>query len=117
VALFSGVYSPVQTLTAQTFDSAATELDEYDSATHPIYVEAAPAGTPSPSVTNSADKAEFVINATVTARGAALVSTATKPTPATTGNVLLCCSAFSAARSLVDDDELYITYTITASDA
>jgi hypothetical protein len=116
VALFKGDYTPVATLTAATFASAATELTEYDNVSvHPTYADDAVTSTAPILVTNST-KAQFTISATVTAYGAALVSVSTRPTP-TSGNTLLCASRFSAARSLVDNDELYITYTITAADA
>jgi len=117
VALFKGSsYTPAAGLTAATFNSDATELTEYDNVSvHPTYADDAVTSTAPILVTNST-KAQFTISATVTAYGAALVSTATRPTPSS-GNTLLCASKFTTARSLVDNDELYITYTITASDA
>lgn len=64
-------------------------------------------------ITNAvAGKAHFVIDASITVYGAFLSTEAAKT--ATTGT-LMCAKKFSTARSVIADDELYVTYQITAS--
>lgn len=109
--VFEGNYTPVATVTAATIASAATESTAYDSATRPEWVEAAPS---SQSITNSASRASFVFNATKTIYGAFLVSTSTK---SGTSGTLFSAARFSTAKSVVDDDELLLTYTFTAASA
>ena len=74
------------------------------------YVEAAAS---SQSITNSANKASFSINAdSQTAGGAFLASVATG-----TSGTLLCCAAFTGGNKSVDDgDTLEVTYTVSAAD-
>jgi hypothetical protein len=74
------------------------------------FVEAA---SSSQSVTNSASKAEFAINAdSQSIAGAFLCSAATG-----TSGTLLSAADFSSAKSCDDGDTLNVTYTISASDA
>ena len=94
-----------------------TESEAYDEATRQEYVEAA-AG--SKSITNSANKATFTMDATTTIYGAALVGGGTDAnvkSDAAGGGTMYCASKFSSAKSVEDDDILRITVTITASDA
>lgn len=109
LGLFEGNYTPVATVTAATITSASTECIAYDETTRVAYNEAAAA---SQSITNSASKATFTINATKTIYGAFLVSTNTKS--GTTGT-LFSAARFSAAKSVVAADQLLLTYTFTAS--
>jgi hypothetical protein len=109
IGLFEGNYTPVATVTAATITSAATESTAYDEATRVEYNEAAAA---SQSITNSANKATFTINATKTIYGAFLVSASAKS--ATTG-VLLSAARFGSSKSVVDNDQLLVTYTFAAS--
>jgi hypothetical protein len=99
----------------QTYDVPVyTESTAYDEATRPEYNEAAAS---SKSTTNSANKAVFTINATKTMYGASLVSLNTKGDhTAGANNVLLCYAKFSSSRSVVDDDVINLTYTLTAAD-
>jgi len=93
-----------------------TPCTAYDEATRQAYNEAAAS---SQSITNSANKATITISATKTIYGAALVgggSAATTKGDAAGGGTLLCAAQFSASRSVVDDDTLEITYTISAAD-
>lgn len=72
-------------------------------------------GTPSGgSVNNSASKASFSINATVTIRGGFIISNNTKG--GTTG-VLYAEADFGAARSAVNGDTLNVTATLTQTSA
>lgn len=94
-----------------------TELQAYDEGTRPEYVEAASSGQ---SITNSANKAVFTINATKTLYGAALVGNGS--TPSTKGDVagggtLLCCGKFAVSQPVISGNIVNLTYTITAADA
>lgn len=111
VGLFEGNYTPVATLTAATVTANATETTAYASVTRPEYVEVA---STAQSITNSASRASFVFNATKTIYGAFLVSSSTKS--ATTGT-LFSAARFSTSKSVVDTDELLLTYTFSASSA
>jgi hypothetical protein len=109
VGVFEANYTPVATVTAATITSAATESTAYDETTRVEYNEAAASAQ---SITNSANKATFTFNATKTIYGAFLVSASAKS--ATTGT-LFSAAAFSSAKSVVDNDQLLLTYTFTAS--
>jgi hypothetical protein len=109
LGLFEGNYTPVSTITAATIVAASTENTTYTSGTRPEYVEAAPSGQ---SITNSANRASFVFNATKTIFGAFLTSSATKSS--TTGT-LFSAARFSSSKAVVADDELLLTYTFTAA--
>lgn len=111
VGIFEGNYTPLATDTAANITANSTECTAYDEATRVAWVEAAPSGQ---SITNSASKATFTMNATKTVYGAFLVSASAKS--ATTGT-LVAASKFAAARSVVDNDSLLLTYTLSASDA
>lgn len=93
-----------------------TESTAYDEATRPEYVVAAASGE---SITNSANKATFTINATKTIYGAALVGGGTDGnTKGDTagGGTLYCAAKFTSSRNVEDDDTLQITYTIGMAD-
>ena len=109
IGLFEANYTPVAGLTAATVTASATECIAYSEATRVAYVEAAAAAQ---SITNSASKATFTINATKTIYGAFLVSASAKS--ATTGT-LFSASQFGASKSVVALDQLLVTYTINAS--
>jgi hypothetical protein len=109
IGLFEGNYTPVAGVTAATITAASTECTAYDETTRVAYNEAAAA---SKSTTNSANKATFTFNATKTIYGAFLVSANAKS--ATTG-VLFSAAKFGSAKSVVDDDQLLLTYTFSAA--
>ncbi len=109
LGLFEANYTPVANVTAATITAASTECTAYDEATRVAYDEAAPSGQ---SITNAASKATFTMNATKTIYGAFLVSASAKS--ATTG-VLLSAARFGASKAVVDDDQLLLTYTFSAS--
>jgi len=93
-----------------------TETTNYDEANRQEYNEAAASGQ---SITNSANKATFTMSATETIYGAAIVGGGSAPsTKGNTagGGTLLCAAQFSTSRSVVDDDTLEVTYTISAAD-
>lgn len=89
-----------------------TECTAYDEATREAFVEAASSGQ---SITNSANRAEFTMNATKTIYGASLVSDSTKGDTAASGAVLYCASQFSSSKAVVATDVLKCTVTLNAS--
>jgi hypothetical protein len=93
-----------------------TETEAYDELTRPEYNEAAAS---SQSITNSANKGVFTINATKTLYGAALVgggSDADTKGDAAGGGTLFCAARFGSSRNVVDDDVVNLTYTLSAAD-
>jgi len=92
-----------------------TETEAYDEATRPIYNEAAAAGQ---SITNSANKAVFTIDAAKTLYGASLVGGSDVKSDVTNAatHVLSCYAKFGSSRDVVDDDVVNLTYTVTAAD-
>ena len=104
-------YTPAATDTAANIASNSTETTAYTESTRPEWVEAAASAQ---SITNSANKATFTINATKTIYGAFLVSSSTK---GGTAGVLFASTKFSASRSVVATDQLLVTYTVQAASA
>ena len=93
-----------------------TETEAYDEGTRPAYNEAAASGQ---SITNSANKAAFTINAAKTLYGASLVGGGTDGDTkgdAAGGGTLCCYAKFGSSRAVVDDDVVNLTYTVTAAD-
>lgn len=113
VSLFESDSTPLVGWTYDLYaDSLVTECTAYDEAARVAFNEAAASGK---SITNSANKATFTMSATKDVYGAALVSLNTK-SDHTAGDYLFCASRFSSARSVVDDDVLRVTVTITGAD-
>lgn len=93
-----------------------TESTAYDEATRPEYVEAESSAK---STTNSANKAVFTMSATKTIYGAALVAGGTGASTkgdAAGGGTLCVAGKFASSRSVLDDDVLNLTYTVTSAD-
>jgi hypothetical protein len=93
-----------------------TECTAYDEANRPAYNEAAASGQ---SITNSANKGVFTMNASKTIYGASLVGGGTgASTKGDTagGGTLFCYALFASSRSVVDNDVIELTYTLTAAD-
>jgi len=109
IGLFEANYTPVATVTAATITSASTECTAYDESTRVAYNEAAAS---SQSTTNSANKATFTFNATKTIYGAFLVSASAK---SATSGTLFSAAQFGSSKDVVDNDQLLVTYTFTAS--
>jgi len=109
IALFEGNYTPVAGVTAATFPTAATESTAYAEATRVAWT---PGSISAGSVSNTASKAVFTMNATKTIYGIAQTSVSTKS--ATTGT-LISVAAFSVAKAVVATDILNVTSTITAT--
>jgi len=111
IAIFSGNYTPVATLTAATFTANTTESTAYAETTRVAWTPGAIAGG---SVDNSANKAVFTMNATTTIYGIGQLSVSTKS--ATTGT-LISCALFAAAKAVVATDVLNVTSTLSATSA
>ena len=95
----SGTYGACQDAD---FDDPATNYPPYTTA-----------DTDTASITNSvAGKAEFTIAASITIYGAFLSSIQAKTG---TSGYLMCAKKFSSSRAVIDDDILYVTYTISAT--
>jgi hypothetical protein len=117
-AIYCGIYKGV--VTPAVGDTAAAKLGaggtysecqdaDYDSpaTNRPAYTMAS---TSTAVATNTASKATFVMNASITVYGAFLASSQAKT--ATTGT-LFCAKNFTASRAVIADDELAITYQLT----
>jgi len=84
---------------------------EYDETTRPVLTLGAVSGQ---SVDNSASKAEFTFNATITIYGAFICTDNTK---GGTSGTLYGVGDFTTSRAVVDDDVLKVTVTLTAASA
>lgn len=117
VLLFDDNYTVLNTNTYAV--PGFNESEHYDEAARVEYDDVASSGQ---SLTNSASKAIFTMNATKTIYGAALVGatagdiTVWANTDATNGT-LYCSAQFGAEKPCVDDDVLNVTITLTAADA
>ena len=108
---YEGNYTPVATDTAATFPGLATECTAYTEAKRVTWVEGSISGN---SVSNSASKAEFTLNAGKTIYGCALVSVSTK---SATSGVLLSAVRFGTPKTYLSGDILRVTapVSLTAS--
>lgn len=111
IGLFKGNYTPIATVTAATITAASTECTEYDESTRVAYDEAAASGQ---SISNTASKATFTMNASVSVYGAFLASASAK---SATSGVLLAAGRFGSVKTVDDDDQLLLTYTFNAASA
>lgn len=109
LAPFEGNYTPIAGDTAATFPASATECTAYTQSTRVPYSAAAAA---SQIVTNTASPATFTFNATKTIYGASLNSISTK---SSTSGKLFAAARFSTSKSVVNGDQLLLTYQFTAS--
>jgi hypothetical protein len=109
IALFEGNYTPVAGVTAATFPAAATESTAYTEATRVAWV---PGAIAAGSVSNTASKAVFTMNATKAIYGIAQTSISAKS--AVTGT-LVSVATFSAVKNVVATDVLNVTSTISAT--
>lgn len=109
VGIFEGNYTPVGSDISADIAANAVESIAYDEVSRPAWDEAAASAQ---SITNSANKATFTINASKVIYGAFLISEGTKG--GATG-VLFAASRFAVARTVVDDDQLLVTYTVAAA--
>ena len=113
VAIFSSNTTCVNTMTYAV--PIYTESILYDEATRPAYVEAA---SSSQVTTNTASRAVFTMNDTVTIYGCALVgggTGATTKADTAGGGTLYSASKFSEAKSLIATNVLSVGISITQS--
>lgn len=109
LALYSGNYTPLATDTAATLPGNATETGAYTAGTRQQFVPAAPSGQ---SITNSASRATFTFNATVTVFGAFMTSSATiNGTSGTSFSAAL----FGTSKAVVNTDQILLTYTFAGT--
>lgn len=117
LALFGGAYTPVAGLDAATFASAAAEItsnsEGYTSATRPVWT---PAAASAGAIDNVASKAAFTIATatSITIRGAALLSNATK---GGTAGTLISATRFSADRVQYAADVFSLGYRVRLTPA
>lgn len=90
---------------------ACQATTDFDESAYQVYTGAE---TATATITNSASKAEYTVATTYTVYGVFL-GTASDPTD-TTGT-LMCAKKLTTARSVVDGDEIAITYAITIANA
>lgn len=109
IGIFQGNYTPVATDTAANIAANSTECSSYTSPTRPAWT---PAAASAQSITNSGSPATFTFNASQAVYGAFLISNSTI---AGTAGVLFSAAQFGAAKSVVNLDQLIITYTFNAS--
>jgi hypothetical protein len=100
----TGTVKAADTLSSHASWSEATVY----SGNRPAYVEAAASGQ---SITNSANKASFTIDAAATIAGAFVASAS-----AGTSGTLMCGANFTAPRGVESGDTLEVAYTISAAD-
>lgn len=109
MGIFQGNYTPVAGDTAATIATNATECSSYTSSTRPQWQQAAASGQ---AITNAATRATFTFNASVTVYGAFLISN--NVIGGTTGT-LFSAAMFGAAKAVVTDDQLLLTYQFSMS--
>lgn len=109
MSIYEGNYTPISTVTAATYTADATESTAYDEATRVAVTFGTPA---SASVDNTANRADFTINATKTIYGVGLHSASAKS--AVTGTLAM-ATKFSASRPVVASDIISVDYTLSAS--
>lgn len=109
MGIFQGNYTPVSTDTAASIAGNSTECSSYTSATRPAWTPAVPSGQ---AITNSASRATFTFNATVTVYGAFLISS---NVIAGTSGILFAAAQFGSSKAVVSGDQLLLTYSFSAS--
>lgn len=110
ILIFEDDYTP---LAADTYQVPGfTECTAYTEAARQAFVESEATAK---SLTNSANKAVFSINATKNIYGGALVSLVTIDDQAA-GNFMYCAANFGEAKSVENGDTFKVTVTLSASD-
>lgn len=107
LAPYEGNYTPVAGVTAATIAAASTECTAYTSSTRVAWTPGAASGGV---ISNSGSPATFTFNATKTIYGAFLISNSTK---SATSGTLFSASLFSSSKSVVNLDQLILTYSFT----
>ena len=108
MGLYANNYSPQATDTMATLNSVASEVTAYNEVSRPIYNGVVADGN----VSNTASKALFTANGTVTARGAFLSTSSVKGgTAGSLGSLAL----FSNPKSLTTGDTLTVEYIFAST--
>lgn len=111
LGLYKNPYTPQATDTAASFPTDAAELTEYVETDRQEFVDAPASGAV---ITNTASRAVFTINATVTLNGTFLASI---PTKLSTAGVLLSATRRASPRDLENLDEYLVRYDLEATSA
>ncbi len=111
LGLFTGNYVPVAGDTAASLPGNSTECTNYSAGTRQQWQPAAASGQ---SITNSASRASFTFNATVTIYGAFMVSSSVI---GGTSGTSFSAAQFSTAKNVVNNDQMLLTYTFAAASA
>lgn len=112
IGLFEGNYTPTSGVDASTIATLSSETTAYTSSTRPAWT--LPGATTTKQLHNGASRASFTFTGSRTLYGAFVVSSNVK---AGTAGTLFSATRFATPKSVDADDELLITYTLTASDA
>lgn len=99
--------TPSASWTAANFTANSTECTAYTNSTRVTWTPGSASGGV---ISNTASPATFTFNATKTIYGAGLLSVSTK---SSTSGVLFSASLFSSAKSVVNLDQLILTYSFT----
>ena len=111
LGLFSANYTPVGTDTDATFVGSATEVTFVTNTSRPAWTP--PSGAVSgQSITNAASQATFTFNAGGSVYGAFLSSGSAF---GETSGKLLSAARFSAVKTVTTNDQLLMTYTLSAA--
>ena len=110
IGVFSGNYTPAATDTGASIAGNATEFSGYSVTTRPVWTPQS-GGSTAQSLTNAASQASFTITTATTLYGAFLVSS--NVINGTAGD-LMAASQFSAPRTLAVNDQLLVTYALSA---
>jgi hypothetical protein len=117
LALFSGDYTPVATVTSATWRAAATEFTNYSEGTRPQWQEDGVSGQ---AITNSptTSDGEFTIAGSANLYGAALLSASAKDGTGDAAGLLSGIKRFTTApRAVASGDKVWLTYSLSASSA
>ncbi len=107
MGLFSGNYTPVSTDTASSIVGNATEFTGYSGGARPSFTPTA-ASQPTPTITNSAAKANFTFTSGGTLFGGLLISSAT---PGSNTGTLWSAGQFGSSKTVAIGDTLALGYS------
>lgn len=106
IAIFSGDVTVQSTWNASNFASNATEITAYTSGTRPAWTPTAPAAGV---ISSFSAKTSFTANASITVRGAGVLSDSSK---GSISGTLLAASRFATDKSLADTEILDVGYQL-----
>lgn len=112
MGIFEGNYTPVNTDTASSIAGNSTECIAITATTRPAWTPAAPSGQ---SITNSASRAAFTFTGITGSKSIFGAFIHSNPTLQSTTGVLFAAARFGSSKSVVNSDQLLLTYTFNAS--